>query len=47
MQRVPEYLDSKEDEAHLKQADLDSKTNKIFGRKLRIVRFRFLSKQEV
>lgn len=47
VQRVPEYLDSKEDEAHLKQADLDSKTNKIFGRKLRIVRFRFLSKQEV
>jgi hypothetical protein len=47
VQRVPDYLDAGEDDAHLKQADLNSGTNKNFGRKLRIVRFRFLSKQEI
>ena len=47
VQRVPDYLDAGEDDAHFKQADLNSGTNKNFGRKLRIVRFRFLSKQEI
>ena len=46
VQRVPDYLDSN-DESHLKQADLTSDVNKAFGRKLRIVSFRWMSDSEI
>jgi hypothetical protein len=46
VQRVPEYLDPS-DEPHIKQADLQSETNKVFGRKLEIVAFRWLSPSEI
>ena len=46
VQRVPDYLDSKDD-SHLKQADLTSDVNKAFGRKLRIVSFRWMSDSEI
>ena len=47
VQRVPEYLDPEEDDAHLKQSELGSETNKTLGRKLKIVSFRFLNESEV
>ena len=47
VQRVPEYLDSRADEAHLPQASLDSETNKKLGRKLQVISFRFLNGSEV
>jgi hypothetical protein len=46
VQRTPEYLDPA-DEPHVKQADLTSAANKIFGRKLRLVRFRWLTPDEI
>jgi len=46
VQRMPEYLDPA-DEAHIKQADLTSDTNKAFGRKLNIVSFRWLDPSEL
>jgi hypothetical protein len=46
VQRVPDYLDPA-DESHLKRAELKSAANKAFGRKLRIVSFRFLSSAEI
>ena len=46
VQRVPDYLDPV-DESHLKRAELKSAANKAFGRKLRIVSFRFLSSAEI
>lgn len=46
VQRVPEYLDPS-DEPHIKQADLQSETNKRFGRKLEIVGFRWLGPSEI
>ncbi|MDH4445363.1 MAG: hypothetical protein QE267_09560 [Akkermansiaceae bacterium] len=46
VQRVPEYI-SKEDQAHLKQSDLNAPENKNFGRKLEIMSMRYLSETEV
>ena len=46
IQRMPDYLDSV-DEPHVKQADLKSNSNKNFGRKLRIMSFRWLSPSEI
>jgi hypothetical protein len=46
VQRVPDYLDPA-DEAYLKQASLKSSANKTFGRKLRVVSFRWLTPAEV
>ena len=46
VQRTPEYLDPA-DEPHVKQADLKSAANKIFGRKLRLVGFRWLTPNEI
>lgn len=46
VQRVPEYLDSL-DESHVKSANLDSNNNRIFGRKIQIVSFRWLNPSEI
>jgi hypothetical protein len=46
VQRVPEYIDSSDLE-HVKQADLTSASNRMFGRKLHIVSFRWLNPDEV
>ncbi len=46
VQRLPEYIENV-DEAHVKQADLTSVTNQNFGRKLKIVSFKWLSPQEI
>jgi hypothetical protein len=46
VQRIPAYLDPS-DEPHVKSVDLTSDTNLSFGRKLRIVSFRFLSRSEI
>lgn len=46
VQRVPEYVDSK-DAPHLKQSDLTSNHNKKFGRKLKVVQFRWLNASEI
>jgi hypothetical protein len=46
VQRVPDYVDST-DEPHLKQSALKSEANKLFGRKLQIVSFRWLGGSEV
>jgi Tfp pilus assembly protein PilX len=46
VQRIPEYIDSTDLE-HVKQADLISLSNKMFGRKLSIVSFRWLNPEEV
>ena len=46
VQRLPDYSDSA-DEPHLKQADLKSGSNKIFGRIFDIVRFRWLHPDEI
>ncbi len=46
VQRNPDYVDSK-DESHLKQSDLSSASNKKFGRKLNIVKFRWLNGSEI
>jgi hypothetical protein len=46
VQRVPEYINST-DEAYVKQADLVSDENKRFGRKLKIISFRWLNAEEI
>lgn len=46
VQRDCEYFDSV-DAAYLKQADLQSQQNRLFGRKIRIIRFRWLDPSEV
>ena len=46
VQRVPEYSDP-EDEPHLMQSLLKSNANRVFGRKLEIVTFRWLGPAEV
>ena len=46
VQRTPEYVDSS-DYNYLKQADLTSDRNKTFGRKLEIIRFRWLNDSEI
>ena len=46
VQRLPDYLDSKDD-SHLKQTDLTSTVNKTYGRRLRIVSFRWLNDSEI
>ena len=46
IQRVPEYFNP-DDEAHLGQADLESEANRLFGRKLEIVGFRWLDSDEI
>jgi len=46
VQRVPEYLDT-QDENETKQADLQSPENIRFGRRFKIVSFRWLNADEV
>jgi hypothetical protein len=46
VQRLPDYLDPA-DEPQLRQSELKSATNKSYGRKLRIVSFRFLTRADV
>lgn len=46
IQRVPDYVDAT-DESHLKQSELKSEANKLFGRKFQIVSFRWLGPSEV
>jgi hypothetical protein len=46
VQRIPDYFDPT-DESQLKQVELTSDANKSFGRKLRIVSFRFLTHSEI
>jgi hypothetical protein len=46
VQRVPDYIDPT-DEAHLKQSELKSSVNRLFGRKLQVVGFRWLNPLEV
>jgi hypothetical protein len=46
VQRIPDYTDSK-DEAYLKQSALTSAANKMFGRKMQIISFRWLNPSEV
>jgi hypothetical protein len=47
VQRVPEYVDGTEDEAHLAYDELTSEANKRFGRPFRLVSFRWLDADEV
>jgi len=47
VQRMPEYLDTTLDENHTAQADLQSETNLRFGRKFRIISFRWLNSNEI
>lgn len=46
VQRLPEYLNPV-DAANLREANLTSPLNRVFGRKLAILQFRWLSKNEV
>lgn len=46
VQRVPEYLEG-EDLPHLKQDELTSLVNQTFGRRIRVVSFRFLNSTEI
>jgi hypothetical protein len=46
VQRLPEYL-SPADAANLRETNLTTPINRVFGRKLAIVQFRWLSKTEV
>lgn len=46
LQRVPEYVDDT-DENHLKTSDLQSASNKKYGRKIQIISFRWLKADEV
>jgi hypothetical protein len=46
VQRLPEYIDSA-DEAQVKQADLTSPLNKVYGRKFHIIQFRWLNENEI
>ncbi len=46
VQRVPEYVDSL-DESHVKSANLASNRNKIFGRKIQIISFRWINPSEI
>ena len=46
VQRIPEYFDP-QDDPHLSQANLQSESNKTFGRKLIVVSFRWLNAREV
>jgi hypothetical protein len=46
VQRVPDYIDPR-DESHVALEDLDSATNKTFGRRFNIVSFRYLDPREV
>ena len=46
LQRTPEYLDQA-DENHIKQQDLTSSANQQFGRKFKLVKFRWLNPSEV
>jgi hypothetical protein len=46
VQRLPEYLEAG-DEPHFKAAELGSEINRNFGRKLRVIGFRYLAAEEV
>ena len=46
VQRVPDYLDPT-DENDTKEAELNSEANRLFGRQIRVVSFRFLKNSEV
>ena len=46
VQRVPEYMDHRDD-PHVKTDDLTSQVNRNFGRRFRIVNFRWLNDEEV
>jgi hypothetical protein len=47
VQRIPEYVDPSADEPHIRQADLQSPSNRNFGRRFQIVSFRWLNPDEV
>ena len=50
VQRVPEYLQStgdRADPAHRRQAELVSEVNRRFGRRFRVIQFRWLAAEEV
>ena len=50
LQRVPEYLEGigeRADPPHRKQAELVNEANRNFGRRFRIVQFRWLAADEV
>ena len=50
VQRVPEYLQAtgeRADPAHRKQAELVNEANRRFGRRFRVVQFRWLAAEEV
>lgn len=46
VQRVPDYIDPA-DEPHVGQAELQSDANRMFGRQLRVVSFRWLNPSEI
>lgn len=46
VQRTPEYISAK-DPDHTKQSKLTSRENKLFGRKMQIISFRWLNQDEV
>ena len=46
VQRVPDYMDPA-DKDHVKRADLVSESNKLFGRKMQITGFRWMSPDEI
>ncbi len=46
VQRIPEYLD-KADEPHINTVDLGSEANKNFGRRIRVISFRWLGSEEI
>jgi hypothetical protein len=46
IQRTPEYIDAR-DEGHVRQVSLTQAANKAFGRKMKIVSFRWLHPSEV
>jgi hypothetical protein len=46
VQRLPEYVDA-DDESHVRQADLNREQNRMFGRKMQICGFRWMSMKEI
>lgn len=47
VQRVPEYFDSAADAADVAPADLTSELNKTYGRRFKIVSFRWLTRSDI
>ena len=47
MQRLPEYFDPATDSAEVAPADLTSDLNKLYGRRFKIVSFRWLTRSDI